>query len=115
MNPENKNTYQLTERGETLKKVSKIAVKYVGGAALTLAVTVGAAHAASGPEASGTQRVTVEPGDSVDNLVNEHVEGGASHTGAARTEVMNDPDNADVFANDQLDPGESLELPKKIG
>lgn len=115
MNPENKNPYQLTERGEKLKKASKIAVTYVGGAALTLAVTVGAAHAMDGPETRGRQTVTVEPGDTVDDLVNEHVDGGASHTGAVRTEVLHDPDNADVFENGQLDPGETLELPDKIG
>lgn len=115
MNPENKNTYQLTDRGEKLKKASKIAVQYVGGAALTLAVTVGAVHAANGPEARGHQMVTVEPGDTVDDLVNEHVDGGASHTGAVRSEVLNDPDNEAVFENDQLDPGEQLELPIKFG
>lgn len=114
MSIENKDSYQLTERGEKLKKRTKIAVKYLGGAATVLAIGAGLGHAASGPETSGNQTVSVEPGDTVDNLVNHYVEGGESHTGAVRTEVMNDPDNADVFANDQLDPGEELELPKHV-
>lgn len=114
MSPENKNTYQLTERG---KKLKKIAVRF-GGVATAVAVTVGGvSHAKEisehfkGPESTGHQTVTVAPGDRLDDLINEHVEGGASHTGAVRAEVMNDPDNADVFENDQLDPGEKLELP----
>lgn len=114
MSTENKNSYQLTERGEKLKKRTQIAVKYLGGVAMAVAVGVGANHVAGGPEMDGTQTVTVEPGDTVDNLVNTHVEGGASHTGEVRTEVLNDPDNADVFENDQLDPGEELELPEKV-
>ena len=114
MSTENKNSYRLTERGENLKKRTKVAVQYLGGAALVITVAAGANHLAKGPEMTGTQTVSVEPGDTVDNLVNEHVEGGASHTGEVRTEVLNDPDNADVFENDQLDPGEELKLPEKV-
>lgn len=114
MSNENKNRPQLTERGEKLKKRTQIAVKYLGGAATVLAIGAGINHAANGPEMSGEQTVSVNPGDTVDTLIKEHVEGGASHTGAVRTEVLNDPDNADVFENDQLDPGEELELPEKV-
>lgn len=111
MSIENKNTYGSTEN---LKKRKQIAVKYLGGAATVLAIGAGLNHLASGPEMSGNQTVRVEPGDTVDNLVNEYVDGGESHTGVVRVDVMNDPDNADVFENDQLDPGEELELPKKV-
>ena len=106
--------YGSTEkRGETLTKPAKIAVRYLGGAALTIAVGVGLHHAASGPEMTGHQTVSVNPGDTVDGLIKARVEGGASHTGAVRTEVIDDPANADVFENGQLDPGEELELPEK--
>ena len=113
MSTENRNSYQPTEQGEKPKKRTQIAVRYLGGAATILAVSAGLNHLASGPEMTGKQIVQVEPGDTVDNLVNEYVDGGASHTGAVRTEVTNDPANADVFENGQLDPGEELELPKK--
>lgn len=114
MSFEKQKNYQLTERGEKLKKASKIAVKYIGGTALTLAVTVGAVEAFSGPETHGSQTVTIEPGDTLDRLINEHVDGGASHTGAVRAEVLDDEDNSDVFENGQLDPGEVLELPDRV-
>lgn len=110
MSIENKNTYSSTEN---LKKRKQIAVKYLGGAATVLAIGAGLNHLSSGPEMTGHQTVTVEPGDTVDNLVNKYVDGGASHTGVVRTEVLTDPDNADVFENGHLDPGEELELPEK--
>lgn len=66
------------------------------------------------PEFHGTKIIVVDKGDTVDEIVNVHVDGGASHTGAVRTEVMNDPDNADVFENGQLDIGEELEVPEKV-
>ena len=114
MNNENKN-YQLTERGEKVKNATQIAVKYLGGTALAIAVGIGANHVASGPEVHGEQTVTVEPGDTVDGLVKEHVDGGASHTGKVRAEVLSDPANTDTFDNKQLDPGEELTLPERIG
>ena len=66
------------------------------------------------PEMHGHKIVVVDRGDTVDEIINVHVEGGASHTGAVRAEVMSDPDNADVFENGQLDPGEELEVPEKV-
>lgn len=114
MSIENKNSYRPAEQNEKPKKRTQIAVRYIGGAATIIALGTGLNHLASGPEMSGNQTIRIEPGDTVDNLVNEHVEGGASHTGAVRTEVINSPANTDVFENGQLDPGEELELPEKV-
>lgn len=94
------------------------AKRLAAGTALAVAGggVAGAAYLASeqGPEMHGHKIVVVDKGDTVDQIVNVHVEGGASHTGAVRAEVLNDPDNADVFENGQLDPGEELEVPEKV-
>lgn len=115
MSTENQNSLPTTHNSgsETLKKRKKIAVKYIGGAAAVLALGTACSPLGS-PEMTGNQTVTVNPGDTLDDLINEHVDGGASHTGEVRVEVKNDPDNADVFENGQLDPGEELELPEKV-
>lgn len=65
-------------------------------------------------ESHGTQRIEVNPGDTLHDLIKDNVEGGANHVGQVATEAKQDPDNAQVFENDQLDPGEVLELPEKI-
>lgn len=109
--------YRPTVRWESLKKLGKRTVTAAGVGVAGTMLAVGGAQvvdAVNGPEFSGSKKVTVQQGDRLDSLINEEVEGGASYTGATRAEVKNDPDNADVFENGQLDPGEELELPEKV-
>lgn len=113
MSKENKNS-QLTERGERLKKASIKAGKGLGVLAIAAGAGFGAGQLDDSPEMHGKQVIVVDTGDTVDEIINVHVEGGASHTGAVRTEVLGDPDNADVFENGLLDPGEELEIPEKV-
>ena len=84
------------------------------GLGLSAGIVTGLNHADREPTMSGEQQVTVTTGDTVDGLINEHVEHGASHTGAVRVDVLDDPANAEVFENGQLDPGESITLPRSV-
>lgn len=95
-------------------KVKKV-VGGVAAAAVFGAASVGIAKMAEAPDPEGEQIVTVKPGDTVDGLNKEYVDGGANYTGLLREQVKNNPDNADVFENGQLDPGEEVELAERIG
>lgn len=109
MSIENKKGY---EKDWQFTKRAKVAGALAGLAAAAAGVA-GVANAER-THVEGHQIHVVQPGDTVDEIVNVHVEGGASHTGAVRHEVLHDPDNADVFENGQLDPGEELEIPERV-
>lgn len=108
MSIENKKGYekdwQFTKRGKVVGAIAGLAATAAG---------VTAYANAERPDFEGHQIVVVDKGDTVDGIIKVHVEHGASYTGTVRSEVMNDPDNADVFENGQLDPGEELEVPEK--
>lgn len=111
------NEYDVPVHQGRVKKLAKHALTGIG-LAVGGAVLAGGGHqvvdAMNGPEFSGNKTVTIEPGDRLDNIINEEVDGGASHTGDVRAEVKSDPDNQDVFENGLLDPGEELEIPEKV-
>lgn len=105
-------TYETEKSPIRLTRRGKLAA-WATGIALAATAGYGVSEHQSA-EMHGSQSITVEPGDVLDNLINTHVEHGASYTGEVRTETLNDPDNADVFENGQLDPGEVVELPKSV-
>ncbi len=91
------------------------AKRLIGGVATgsILVAGVGLANELE-PEMHGNKIVVVSPGDTVDQIINVNVIHGASHTGDVREHVRSNPDNADVFENGHLDPGEELEIPEKV-
>jgi hypothetical protein len=108
--------YRLTARGEWVKTIAKRALQATGVAAAggVLALGIVEADKATQPRMTGEQTITVNTGDTVHGLINENVENGGSHVGDVTEVVRDNPDNADVFENGQLDPGEQLELPEKV-
>ena len=113
---ENSPEARISVSREQRKTFGRRALEVVGiGAATAALAFIGNEVIAAGePTMHGEQTHTVAPGDTVDGIIKSDVEGGASHTGAVRAEVMDDPDNADVFENGQLDPGEELVIPDKV-
>lgn len=114
MSIENKNNYQLTERGERVKKVTKIVVSALGGAALIIPVVHGIDKAMDGPEFSGSQTVKIGDKDTLWDKSRDLVDGGASVTGDVVEYAMNDPRNAEVAANGTADLGETWVIPQEV-
>lgn len=99
---------------ESLKLTTRTKVA-LGGIAATVVVLGGAELAAPlSPEFHGQKIHVVDDDETLDGIIKVHVKGGASHTGAVRSEIKSNPDNADVFENNQLDPGEELEIPERV-
>ena len=66
MSNENKNRPQLTERGEKLKKRTRIAVTYLGGAATVLAISAGIGeHVSPDLNVVNTKTEQLGPGETV--------------------------------------------------
>lgn len=65
-------------------------------------------------ETHGSQTVIAGTGDTLDALINEHVDGGASHTGEVRVYTIDHPQNADTFEDGILHAGEEVVLPKSV-
>lgn len=107
--------YRLTPRGEWVQIIAKRAIQAAGITVAGGILTVGVVEVdkALEPGVTGEQTIRVGHGDTLHGLIKEHVENGANHVGAVTQEVKADPDNADVFENGQLDPGEQVELPIK--
>lgn len=113
MNTEKTNSVEEEPSPARLTRRGKI-VAGIAGVGLTLAGGVMTYEANNSPHMSGEQVVTVEPGDRLDSLIKADVEGGASHTGDVRAEVIGNPANAKTLENNLLDLGEKLVLPKKV-
>lgn len=109
MNTE-RTSYDQPENPMTLTRRGRIA-RNVGVGAAFAAGVFAYNHFSAPSEVPLNQTVNVVPGDTVYELVNEHVEHGQSHSGEIATYVINSPENADTFKNNQLDPGEELKLP----
>ena len=99
--------YRWTRRGKI--------VKTLAGVALAVATIAGFSSLDSAPKTEGKQIAVVQEGDGLQEIINVNVENGASFTGDVEVVVRNNPNNADVFENGQLDPGEKIELPESVG
>ena len=117
MSQENQNeNSQRTSRNEKLKAASKIAVKYIGTAAVTLAVAGGINHIAKQPDVdySGEQEVNAGNGTNPTEMVRDNVDYDSNEvpTPEIVDYVVNLPENQDVM-KDGLDAGETLIMPEK--
>ncbi len=108
---ENKN-YQLTKRGETVKDVTHIAVRVLGGAALAIPVAIGVNAIAEGPDVvyTGTQEVPADYGTNLTEMVQDHVEYDSNEVPTPKiVEYVIDTNQA--MLKDGLDAGEKPILP----
>lgn len=106
---------------------SKSPAAKVVGAVLGLGAVIGTGYLAnealSGPEISDeTQTVVIEEGDTLHQIVNDHVEGAENvDIRDVVDHIKNDPENATVFVDEttgkitsDIYPGETIEVPKSV-
>lgn len=109
--------YRLTPRGERLRSLGRKAVATIAGSVVAVSLAPHAAEAGRdlmNPEIHGTVSYTVKPGETIDTIVNEHVDGGASHTGAVREYIVENPENEATLEDGHINPGEELIIPRSV-
>lgn len=106
MSNENKNSPPLTERGEKLKKVSKIAVTYLGGVAMTIAVGAGISeHVSPDLRVVNTKTEQLGPGETVWDIASK------ANDGEQIREVVDWIEDHSPDLNDGTHAGDEIVVP----